>query len=95
MGATRAILLGAFMAAFVGCDDRRTTARMGDDRSPVQYFKEQQKDTVTPNGRIVVDSVESADGKIRYRTEDGKTWRVGYTRRADGTFRFDTPEEVK
>lgn len=50
---------------------------------------------MTPYGRILTDSVEEKDGKIEYQTEDSKTWRVNYSKRADGTYQYGTPEEVK
>lgn len=50
---------------------------------------------MTTHGRIMTESVEEKDGKIEYRTEDGKKWRAGYEKRADGTYQYLTPEEVK
>ena len=50
---------------------------------------------MTPNGKIVTESVNEKDGKIEYKTEDGKKWRVNYSKRTDGTYQYGTPEEVK
>ena len=50
---------------------------------------------MTTNGKVVAATVEEKDGKIFYKTEDGKRWRVGYSKRADGTYEFRMPEEVK
>jgi hypothetical protein len=36
-----------------------------------------------------------AGNKVEYKTEDGKRWSVGYVKNADGTYRYQTPEEVK
>ena len=50
---------------------------------------------MTPNGRIMTDTVEEKDGKIEYQTDDGKKWRVEYSKQADGTYHYRTPDEVK
>lgn len=43
----------------------------------VQLFKKEQEHTQTPNGRIIMDTVEElSDGRIKYQTEDGSTWAV-------------------
>lgn len=36
--------------------------------------------------------VQEKDGKIRYKTEDGKQWRVTYSKQADGTYEYAMPE---
>jgi PDZ domain len=63
--------------------------------TPAQYFKEHQAYTITPHGKLIIDSVEEVDGKIQYKTEDGKQWRVSYSKQADGTCQYGTPDEVK
>lgn len=62
-------------------------------RNPLEHFQTTNRNTVTPHGRIHVDSAYEQDGMIYYKTEDGKQWRVPYTRRADG-YSYGTPEEV-
>src|SRR5439155_542189 len=74
---------------------RGGAGKQPDNRTPVQYFREQQAATVTPNGKIMIDSVEERNGKLEYKTEDGKKWRVGHSKRADGTYQYGMPEEVK
>jgi hypothetical protein len=95
------ILFGLFvtaaLAASLGCDTG-TNARTGktaDTRSAAQYFKDEQVSTMTPNGKIKTDSVQEKDGEIHYKTEDGKKWRVRYSKRSDGTYEYSTPEEVR
>jgi hypothetical protein len=85
------VLLPVVLAAAVGCGGSAPTRA----RSPGEYFKEQQAVTVTPYGKIVTDTVEEKDGRIEYRTEDGKRWRVAYSKRADGTYQYATPDEAK
>ncbi len=70
-------------------------SRVPDTRTPAQYFKEQQAFTVTPHGKILTDTVTEQDGRIRYATEDGKQWSVGYSKRADGTYQYGTPDHIK
>jgi major membrane immunogen (membrane-anchored lipoprotein) len=79
----------------IGCGDKSKTDKRSDTRTPGQYFKDEQSATVTPNGKILADSVEEKEGRIEYKTEDGKAWRVGYSKRADGTYQYGTPDEVK
>src|SRR5262245_31808027 len=38
-----------------------------DTRTPAQYFRERQAETITPHGRILIDSVEEEDGKSTTR----------------------------
>jgi hypothetical protein len=86
------VLYGGVLAAGVGCSSGTAPA---DSRSAGHYFKEEQVRTVTPHGRIMTDSVAETDGQIEYRTEDGKRWRVRYSKRADGTYEYGTPDEVR
>lgn len=89
------VLFPMILVAAVGCDGGKGTGKAPDTRTPAQYFKEQQANTMTPHGKIMTDSVEEKDGKIQYKTEDGKQWRVGHSKRADGTYQYGMPEEVK
>lgn len=70
-------------------------AQVGCEKSPVQHFKAKQGSTMTPNGKIKLASVKEVGDKIEYQTEDGKRWRVGYSKRADGTYEYQTPDAVK
>lgn len=48
----------------------------------------------TPFGAIDKSSVkENSDGKITYKTSDGKSWVVEVTRDEDGRFHYSEPEE--
>jgi hypothetical protein len=92
------VIIAAVLAFSIGCSgstSRSSSSKSPDTRTPAQYFKDEQVSTMTPNGKILTDSVTEKDGKIEYRTEDGKQWRVGYQKRADGTYQYLTPEEVK
>jgi hypothetical protein len=84
---------GAMLLVAAGCGGGGGAGKGTDTRTPGQYFKEHQASTVTPHGKIVTSSVEEIDGKIRYRTEDNKKWRVGYSKRVDGTYEYGTPQE--
>ena len=88
------LTVGVIVAA-EGCGADTGKGKPADTRSPALYFKEQQSSTMTPHGKIMMDSVEEKDRKIQYKTEDGKTWRVGYSKRADGTYQYGMPEETK
>lgn len=82
-----------YVIAFLGsgCSDNGPRKK-----SKIEYFKETQGLTMTPHGRILIASVqEITSGKIQYQTEDGKIWRVDMTERADGSFQYGTPHEVK
>src|SRR5437763_1743714 len=95
------LFIATMLATSIGCGGGNSggnsppAAKSADTRTPGQYFKEQQVSTMTPNGKIMTDSVEEKDGKIQYKTDDGKQWRVTYSKRADGTYQYGTPEEVK
>jgi hypothetical protein len=91
-----ALVLAAMLGTLIGCGGSETrSGKIPDTRSAAQYFKEQQGTTVTPNGKIQTDTVEEKGGQIEYKTEDGKKWRVTYSKRADGTYQYGTPDEVK
>jgi len=84
-----AAIVTLFLLAIVGCGKSTSTP------TAIEYFKTHQAKTTTPYGRIVLDSVEEKAGKIQYRTEDGKTWRTGYSKLADGTYQYGPLEEIK
>ena len=50
---------------------------------------------MTPHGKIRIETVTEQDGKLRYTTQNGAAWSVTYTKQADGTYQYGTPEEVK
>jgi len=80
----------------LGCRPRKESSPFSASTSRVEHFKERQAATELTHGRIRLDSVEeSADGRIRYQTTDGKTWLVEMTPDANGSYRYGTPEEVK
>lgn len=90
------VLSAAVLAATVGCGaGAGPGGKVADPQTPAQYFRRHQGATVTPYGKVVLDSVEGKDDKIEFNTEDGKRWRVGYFKRADGTYDYGTPDEVK
>lgn len=87
------LLLLALLAS--GCGGAGNDSRKPiDTRTAVQYFKEEQTATVTPHGRIRTDTVTERDGRIEYETDNGMKWTVAYSKRADGTYRYDTPERL-
>jgi hypothetical protein len=74
----------------------KTTLKKEDARSNLEYFRDTQGATITPHGKIKMDTIqEASDGRIQYQTEDRKTWRVLMTKQADGTYRYGTPDEMK
>jgi hypothetical protein len=92
------VALIAGFASAVGCGPPVSTVGVTSaaiKRTAGQYFKDQQSATMTPNGKIMIDTVAEKDGKIEYATEDGKRWRVSYSKRADGTYQYGTPDEMK
>jgi hypothetical protein len=78
-----------------GCGSNTTRSVPNDKLTPAKYFKERQANTITTHGKIMTDSVEEKDGKIQYKTEDGKMWRVSFSKNTDGTYYYGTPQEVK
>jgi hypothetical protein len=47
-----------------------------------------------PHGRVLAGSATENDGLIEYPTEDGKRWRVRFSKRTDGAYEYSTPEQV-
>ena len=76
------------LLALPGCGGEKTPTA-GDD------FKKNQAPTMMTGGGIKIETVREIDEKIQYQTTDGKTWRVGYSKRNDGTYRYGTPEGVE
>ena len=91
------VLIAAMLATAIGCGEGSNSgrSRAADTRTPGQYFRDRQASTMTPNGKILMNSVEERPGEIEYKTEDGKRWRVTYSKRADGTYQYGTPDEIK
>lgn len=98
MNRRRAVLLflaaAAALSAGAACH-RSTSSAHRPDLSPAEHFKVHQAPTMTPHGKILMDSVTENDGRIYYTTEDGRRWRVAYAKRPDGTYRYETPDEVR
>lgn len=82
------------LAVAVGCGGDNSGTIPPPEPPADQYFKEHQATTVTTNGKILLDTVTERDGKIEYCTEDGSYWRVGYSKRADGTYQYGTPDSI-
>jgi hypothetical protein len=60
--------------------------------SKIGRFRADQEGTVTPHGRIKMDTVdETADGRISYETSDGASFVVDARENADGTLRYGQP----
>ena len=91
---TLAVVTVVSVALFCGGCSSSTTSHAA-SRTAGQYFKEQQSATMTPNGKIMVDTVTEKNDKIEYETQDGKKWRVTYSKQADGTYQYGTPDELK
>jgi hypothetical protein len=89
---SRTLLLFCLLALMTGCG--RPPARTAAEDA-LGHFKSRQAATVTPHGKIRIDTVTEKDGKLRYVTQDGSIWRVSYTKQADGSYQYGTPEEVK
>jgi hypothetical protein len=78
----------------VGCRPKKTEKEAA-PTSRVEAFKQQQAATTMAHGKIRLDTVEeAADGRIKYQTEDGKTWLVEMKPDEKG-YTYGTPEEVK
>jgi hypothetical protein len=86
------VFIAVMVITVIGCGGSSTDPN---NRTPAQFFKQEQGNTMTPHGKIMPDSVEERDGKLEYKTEDAKKWRVGYSKRADGTYQYGMPEEIK
>ena len=83
------------LCAAAGCRPSISSATKAPEQTPGNYFREHQRASMTTHGRILMDSVEEKDGRIFYRTEDGKRWHVIYSHLADGTYQYSTPERAK
>src|SRR3954468_10649050 len=97
--APAALALAALLTSVVGCGG---TAPGSDKQrlppappSPAQYFKETQKSTMTTHGKVRTETVREQGDKIRYETDDGKKWIVGYSKRDDGTYDYQTPRPAE
>jgi len=81
-------LLITVIAPFAGCDSAPA--------NKIGRFKTEQGATVTPHGRINVDTAhETADGRISYETSDGASFVVDSHENADGTLRYGEPTRVQ
>jgi hypothetical protein len=90
------LMVFCIVAVNSGCDGSKSTTKTEDTRSKVEYFRDTQAATMTPHGKIKMETIqETSNGRIQYQTVDGKTWRVDMTKQADGTYRYGMPDEVK
>lgn len=89
VGVSGTALVTIAMVMGSGCAERPV-------KTPAQKFRDDQKHTDTPHGKIVPESVQDRDGKITYQTTDGTKWTVDPPRsRGDGTAEYGTPQEQK
>jgi hypothetical protein len=78
----------------LGCRPKNT-GEEGASASRVEYFKQKQAATVMSHGKINLDTVEeTAGGKIKYQTEDGRTWVVDMKPDSKGGYSYGTPQAV-
>ena len=64
-------------------------------KTPVEWFRAKQADVKLTEGRTInISTVEEKDSKIYFTDSTNRRWRVGYTKQADGTYSFSTPEPV-
>lgn len=90
-------LVFSFLLASVaaGCGGG-STAPAPDNRTPAEKFRDSQRDTVTPHGKIDPGSVRDNSGKVDYDTTDGSKWTVDPpSAGADGTPQYRPPERRK
>ncbi len=89
------LIIAVTLAASSGCGSSKAPPRDPPlPPTPAEYFRAHQVNTVTPHGKIDIHSVKEATGKIQYKTMDGKQWRVTYSKNADGTYGYGTPETI-
>jgi hypothetical protein len=90
----RFLICCCFLCLVGGCGRPAGPARTPAEDA-VHYFKSRQGATMTPHGKIRIETVAEQDGKLRYTTQNGAVWSVTYTKQADGTYNYGTPEEMK
>jgi len=82
-------LLAAVMClAVVGClpDGRPDKTQM----APVDYFRATQANTITPDGPILMSTVqEVAPNVLQYETAEGGVYQVRYSNQGEGFRYFD------
>src|SRR5271165_6630931 len=88
----RRCFLLTLLVSVLGCGG--STSSSG-PKTAVQHFVDTQSETRTPYGKIKMETVEGVTDGVKYQTEDRKIWRVKMTKQADGTYKYDTPEEAK
>jgi hypothetical protein len=85
------------LLTMAGCGD--SDSEPEPELTAAEYFKANQVPTMTGNGKIDIESVKELDGDwIQYTTEDGKKFKVHWTRKAgpDGTtYTYDNSEEIE
>ncbi len=84
--------IGVALPAGCGRGSSASTKVGISSQSPAARFRETQKDTVTPHGKIVPSSVRDRDGKIDYDTTDGSKWTIDPPTRAGGTTKYEPPQ---
>jgi hypothetical protein len=74
------------LASLVGCNKQ--------EPSKAEAFKADQSATLTPHGKINLDSVQETDRGVSYETTDKTKWDVSMEKAADGQYRYGTPDRV-
>jgi hypothetical protein len=86
-------VLGALLGLSAGCGGARDERPKA--QNPVQYFRQTQANTSTPNGRILLDTVHlSGPNLLRYQTEDGSWFELRYQEDPSGGYRYFNARHV-
>ncbi len=76
------------MIGLAGCHDQRPDKSQ---LAPVEYFRQTQAHTETPDGRILTSTVrEVAPYLLEYQTDSGQTYQVRYSSQGEGFRYYDS-----
>ncbi len=83
----RSLICLALFTGLVGCSKQEPTR--------AEAFRNEQGATVTPHGRIILESVKESELGVSYETIDNTKWNVRMEKAADGQYRYGEPDQVK
>lgn len=79
----------------VGCGAANPQVERSSTEDPVDYFRQTQANTITPNGRILLDTVrQSGPNVLCYQTEDGCWFETRYHEVPTGGFRYSNARQI-
>ncbi len=89
------LVLAVMLCAGCGGSPANPQVERPSTADPVEYFRQTQANTITPNGRTLMDTVrQTGPNLLCYQTEDGCWFEIRYHEVPTGGFRYYDARQI-